>query len=45
MLSHRLPVLGLVGRYLTNNLMGRETIHWWPKPFVTGPQTSNHMRY
>ena len=26
MLSHRLPVLGLVGRYLTNNLIGRKTL-------------------
>ncbi len=34
-LSHRLPVDGLVSRYLTNYLMGRKPIHWWPKPFVT----------
>ena len=34
-LSHRLPVDGLVGRYLTNYLMGRKPIHWWPKPLVT----------
>ena len=37
-LSHRLPVDGLVGRYLTNYLMGRKPIHWWPKPFVTRHQ-------
>lgn len=26
-LSGRLPIVGLVGRYLTNYLMGREPIH------------------
>ena len=26
MLSHRLPVLGLVGRYLTNYLIGRKAL-------------------
>jgi hypothetical protein len=44
-LSHRLPVVGLVSRYLTNYLMGRKPIHWRPKALVTHLVTSDHMRY
>ncbi len=44
-LSHRLPVIGLVGRYLTNYLMGRKSLHRRPKAFVPRHKTGNHMRY
>ena len=33
MLSHRLPVLGLVSRYHTNYLIGRKTLPRHPKTF------------
>ena len=45
MLSHRLPVYGLVSRYLTNYLMGRKPLHRRPKAFVTILSDGNHMRY
>ena len=37
-LSHRLPVNGLVSRYLANYLMGRKPIRRRPKPFVARNQ-------
>ena len=35
-LSGRLPIVGLVGRYLTNYLIGRELIH---KRYLFDPST------
>ena len=45
MLSHQLPVNGLVSRYLTNYLMGRKPLHRRPKAFVAILSDGNHMRY
>ena len=36
-LSGRLPIVALVRRYHTNQLMGRGLIHRRPKPFLPGP--------
>ena len=36
-LSVRLPIADLVGRYLTNYLIGRESILKWISPLVTEP--------
>ena len=36
-LSGRLPIEALVGRYLTNKLMGRRPIHRWVTPFHRAP--------
>ena len=36
-LSDRLPIVDLVGRYLTNYLMGRELIHARIAPLTPGP--------
>ncbi len=36
-LSDQLPVFALVSHYLTNKLMGRGLILWWPKPFSETP--------
>jgi hypothetical protein len=35
-LSDPLPVVGLVGRYPTNYLIGRSPLLWWISPFLTG---------
>ena len=44
-LSHRLPVVGLVGHYPANYLMGRKPVHWCPKAFIPQPEPWDHMRY
>ena len=44
-LSHRLLVIGLVGRYLTNYLMGRKPLQRRPKALVPRHVTWNRMRY
>ena len=44
-LSHRLPVVGLVSRYLTNYLMGRKLLQRRPKAFVLSHTAEDHMRY
>ena len=44
-LSHRLPVVGLVGRYPTNYLIGRKPIHWRPEALVIHLMANDHMRY
>ncbi len=44
-LSDQLPVIGLVGRYLTNYLIGRKPIPRWPKPLRTHLMMGQHMRY
>ena len=41
-LSHPLPVIGLVGRYPTNYLMGRRSIQ---KRLSTLPGETNHQAY
>ena len=45
MLSHQLPVIGLVGRYPANYLMGRKLVHWCPKAFILDLMVKDHMRY
>ena len=48
-LSDQLPVIALVGRYLTNQLMGREPLFWrelLAEPtFLPDPAVSEHMGY
>ena len=44
-LSHRLPVVSLVGRYPTNYLIGRKPLRGRPKALMHGPTAMNHMRY
>jgi len=48
-LSDQLPVIALVGRYLTNQLMGREPLFWrelLAKPtFLPDPAIREHMGY
>ncbi len=44
MLSHRLPVLGLVSRYPTNYLIGREPLLRRPKAFILSPRKKDRMR-
>ncbi len=41
MLSHPLPVDGLVSHYLTNNLIGRSPLPWRPKPLIP----KDHIEY
>ena len=43
-LSDQLPVIGLVSRYLTNNLIGREPLLWRPKAFILPPGGKDLMR-
>ena len=45
MLSHRLPVFGLVGRYLTNYLIGREPLLQRPKVFLLHPPVEQRTGY
>ncbi len=45
MLSHPLPVNGLVSRYLTNNLIGRSPLPWRPKPLIPSFYGEDHIRY
>ena len=42
--SDQLPVLGLVGRYLTNYLIGREPLHEPLAGFLQGPGSLEIMR-
>ena len=44
MLSHPLPVFGLVSRYLTNYLIGREPLHEPLAGFLQGPGSLEIMR-
>ncbi len=39
-LSDQLTIFALVSRYLTNKLMVRGLISWWPKPFTPEPEGS-----
>ena len=43
-LSHQLPVLGLVNRYFTNYLIGREPLHEPLAGFLQGPGSLEIMR-
>ena len=43
-LSDQLPVIGLVSRYLTNYLIGREPLLRRPKAFVLPPGGKDRMR-
>ena len=46
-LSDQLPVIGLVGRYPTNKLIGRKPIperRQYPATFLTGPSPGERMR-
>jgi len=45
MLSHRLPVIGLVGHYPTNYLIGRKPFSKRPKALAFGPEPKYIMRY
>ena len=44
-LSHRRPVIGLVGRYPANYLMGRKPVHGRPKALVSNLIVRDNMRY
>ncbi len=44
-LSDQLPVIGLVGHYPTNNLIGRGPLQWRIAAFLGGISTTEHMRY
>ena len=44
-LSDQLPVIGLVGRYLTNYLIGRKPISWRPRPLLALLLKGQTMRY
>ena len=44
-LSDQLPVIGLVGRYPTNYLIGRKPIPGRPKPFLALLAKGQRMRY
>ena len=43
-LSDQLPVIGLVSRYLTNYLIGREPLLRRPKAFIPIPEYRDRMR-
>ena len=43
-LSDQLPVIGLVSRYLTNYLIGREPLLRHPKAFIPKPRPGDRMR-
>ena len=43
-LSDQLPVIGLVSRYLTNYLIGREPLLRRPKAFIPAPRHWDRMR-
>ncbi len=45
MLSHPLPVDGLVSRYLTNNLIGRSPLPWRPKSLIPAFHGRDHIGY
>ena len=44
-LSNQLPILALVGRYLTNQLIGRKPLPKRPKPLDLRLETEDHIRY
>ncbi len=44
-LSDQLPIIALVGRYLTNQLIGRKPLPKRPKAFLILPEKDHHMRY
>ena len=44
-LSDQLPVIGLVGRYPTNYLIGRRPLQWCIAAFLGGISTTELMRY
>ncbi len=44
-LSNQLPIEALVGRYLTNKLIGRKPLLKRPKALVIEYYLHNHMRY
>jgi hypothetical protein len=44
-LSDQLPVIGLVGRYPTNNLIGRRPLQWRIAAFLSGISATELMRY
>ena len=44
-LSDQLPVIGLVGRYPTNYLIGRKPLPKRPKALVMEPHLHHHIRY
>ena len=43
-LSDQLPVIGLVGHYPTNYLIGREPLPRRPMPFIHAPKNAHRMR-
>ena len=44
-LSHPLPVFGLVSRYLTNNLIGRSPLPRRPKPLIPKDHIEYYSRF
>jgi hypothetical protein len=44
-LSDQLPIIALVGHYLTNKLIGRKPIPKRPKALMMEHELHHHMRY